>query len=440
MKVISQDGILSPNNLFLAYSHSGENDYETFTDIWSLADGKILFTLQGQVLAFSQDGSKVAIKHDLDLDFYQVATGKLLNTIKSIDFTSSYGFDERGRMALSPDWSNLITGDQMGNLIIYRVEDGQILHTIDATISDKLAFSPDGTFLASTSLWWWNPKNIVQFWRIPNGALLRQLDNANPIIGVAFSPDGNVLASFLLTPDRSWAMNVLLRQVSDGIVLNTLNVNKPDDMVFSPNGKILATTSALGIGVQLWQKENWSVPTTLANTRGIYRLAFSPDGTFLAGGSLDGKILLWRVEDLSLKRTLDIHIDGQRNDIFSIAFSPDGQVLAIASYDGKIRFWHVNNEYQQPVILNSEEEETTASFELAFSPDGLLLASRYGDLGIKIYRTSDGSLLSMLGTERPKSPQDSTISIITSDIAFSPDGTLLVAGSSQGVIRLWGIP
>ncbi len=67
----------------------------------------------------------------------------------------------------------------------------------------------------------------------------------------------------------------------------------------------------------------------------VTSVAFSPDGRYLASGSEDRTIKLWRVSDGALVRTLYGHTDW----VSSVAFSPDGQYLASGSGDKTVRLW-----------------------------------------------------------------------------------------------------
>ena len=69
----------------------------------------------------------------------------------------------------------------------------------------------------------------------------------------------------------------------------------------------------------------------------IYSLAFHPDGTKLASGSVDKTIRIWNVADGKELNKLDGHPD----DVYAVAFSPDGKKLASAGYAGNIFVWDV---------------------------------------------------------------------------------------------------
>src|ERR1700748_1008884 len=73
----------------------------------------------------------------------------------------------------------------------------------------------------------------------------------------------------------------------------------------------------------------------LSGSSGAAGVAFSPDGTLLAGGYADGTIRLWHVNTGQP--------DGSSwpagRAVNAVAFSPDGTLLAGGYADGTIRLW-----------------------------------------------------------------------------------------------------
>ncbi len=78
------------------------------------------------------------------------------------------------------------------------------------------------------------------------------------------------------------------------------------------------------------QKE---VTTLQGHSDSINSVAFSPDGKYLASGSLDDTVKLWSVESHKEITTLQ----GHDNIVFSVAFSPDGKYLASSSEDKTVK-------------------------------------------------------------------------------------------------------
>jgi WD40 repeat protein len=143
---------------------------------------------------------------------------------------------------------------------------------------------------------------------------------------VAFSPDGSLLAS-AKSPN-----NVMIWRVSDGVILHTLKVGGwPYKMVyclaFSPDGSTLALGS--DNNVQLRSTSNFALLRELVgHTSRVGHVSFSPDGTMLASASDDQTVRLWRFSHGELIRMIEVH-----KKVKSIAFSPDGAMLASASDD-----------------------------------------------------------------------------------------------------------
>ena len=67
----------------------------------------------------------------------------------------------------------------------------------------------------------------------------------------------------------------------------------------------------------------------------VLGVAFSPDGQYLASGSRDRTVKLWRVESGECTRTMEGHSVCVR----CVVFSPDGQYLASGSQDNTVKLW-----------------------------------------------------------------------------------------------------
>lgn len=72
-----------------------------------------------------------------------------------------------------------------------------------------------------------------------------------------------------------------------------------------------------------------------AGSEAVLRLTFGPGNTWLASGTGDGGIRIWRVPDGALLQSLNGHTDA----IVALKLSPDGQTLASGSIDGTVRLW-----------------------------------------------------------------------------------------------------
>ena len=193
-------------------------------------------------------------------------------------------------------------------------------------------------------------------------------------------------------------------------------------VAFSPDGSWLATSSADST-IRLWELSEKGFQQIFQKPLNDWArsVAFSPMGRFLAAGSWDHAVRLWQIPERRLVKTLE----GHTGSVLSVAFSPSGEILASASWDNTIKIWDVSSGR----LVKTLEGHIGVVFGLAFSPDGKLLASSSEDKTVRIWQIPDGGLLSVL-----EGHEDDVNSV-----AFAPDGRLLASGSRDSTVRLWQI-
>jgi small GTP-binding protein len=151
----------------------------------------------------------------------------------------------------------------------------------------------------------------------------------------------------------------------------------------------------------------------------IGRIAWSPDGAYIASPSEDKTIRIWDAASGACVRTLQDHNGG----VNSVAWSPDGQCLASASNDKAIHLWNAaSGNYLQTLKGHSEYINS-----VAWSPDGQRLASASADETIRLWDAASGNYLQTLRGH----------SGTVKSVAWSPDGKRLASASHDGTICLW---
>ena len=170
-----------------------------------------------------------------------------------------------------------------------------------------------------------------------------------------------------------------------------------------------------------FQNADLSKSVFAENFGGIWSVAFSPDGQYLAAGDTKGDILLRRVADGQPIRSFE----GHNGWVVSLAFSPDGNILASGSCDCTVKLWHIDTGQ----CLYTFEEHEHEVWSVAFSPDGKTLASGCDDTKARLWSVSKGECLKVF---------QGHINEILS-VAFSSDGQELISGSHDSTIRFWDI-
>jgi WD40 repeat protein len=276
--------------------------------------------------------------------------------------------------------------------------------------------------------WEWRYLKRLRYGRPPAIQLAPQVQQ------LAVCPDGRRLA----TPDLH---AVHIWDAWTGRRLHTITAagNGSCFLAFSPDGLLLAGAGPGG-KVILWNTDTWEPVRTLvpagdqSPTREVatFRVAYSPDGRYVAGGDGDddrGIITLW---DAGTGQRLPT-LSGHRGGIKSLDFSPDCQRLASTADDRTLRVWDVAS----GALVYRFEPPRTTLFQAVFSPDGRYLAVGSGDMDWEGDR-GDVYLLDAATGQELHTLSGHTGAVFS--VAFTPDGRRLASACTEDkTIKLWDV-
>lgn len=206
-------------------------------------------------------------------------------------------------------------------------------------------------------------------------------------------------------------------------------------VAFSPGGRMIAAgvsseRGQSGTSILLWDVQTRGIVASLkGHTRGQPKVTFSPDGALVAsGGSLCCHDRTVRVWDMATRRET-ASLEGTA----PVTFSPDGSRLAYVSEGEKVKIWDVVRRQEIGTLVHGDQVNA-----LAFSPDGTLLAAgtgRWWESGRGAVRLWDVARLEEITII--EAPSSTAVESVT----FSPDGTMLAYGWwTDGAIKLWDVP
>jgi WD domain, G-beta repeat/Anaphase-promoting complex subunit 4 WD40 domain len=243
------------------------------------------------------------------------------------------------------------------------------------------------------------------------------------------SPNGRLLAGYADGDGYYDGVPQELRVVGvdDGSEVASLEIGDgAGDYEWSPDGSLLAV--ATSEAVEVWRVRDGRLLETIED-RGISTgtvgvLDWGSAGRVLAVQVVPNYVKLW---DIGTGKLLTILGPGPRQ-VESVSFSPDGRLIAMGG--DSLELWDADrgtrvHELNGHVYVSS----------LAFSPDGDLLATGGTTGEIRLWRTSDGTLLDTYPGHRPDDDGFDYVSAL----AFSSGGSRLFSYGDDGLLRAWPV-
>jgi WD40 repeat protein len=380
----------------------------------------------------SHTGKQLAVLHEVDDLFHDFSQdGRFLlvwrwdGPARLWDWwmnreVAAFGDSTPGGAAMSRDGRFVVTANPDNRLHLWDTL-GQVAPRRSAPDDQGIfypEFSPDGTTLIAGDGF-----DRVMMWKWRAGERLDKIEEFQfQISDYRFSTDGSQI---VVAGDKTAELYDVESEQFESYL-----GDDPDWVQaasFSPDGRAVVTANNDGIA-RVWQpgSKTEAFGTVTAELRGhsdaVLDAAFSPDGKLIATASGDGTARIWQVTDArSLRDDYGWILDAQ--------FSRDGRYIVTAGTDRKAHIWDAKTLRSIRVLDPKGEVVDDASFsrdgKRVLTVEEYAVAPRVWDLATgkeSVTLAGTGTNYSGLG-----------------NASFRSDGKLVVAGDSDGAVRIWDV-
>ena len=257
-----------------------------------------------------------------------------------------------------------------------------------------VALTSDGQFAAC------GRANQIFIYHVPSGQLATRLTDAqllkaagdgrpgvahlDLVHALAFSPDGTLLASGGYREVKLWRRPRNVQKFN----LPSAASNAVQSVATSPDGKWLATGGADST-IKIWDLGSGKLARQFAgHEKAVAALKFSPSSARLGSGSADKRIRVWNVADGSLFAETNTV-----TEVNALTWLGSDQQIASGGADNLIRLWQLPESTNGTFAVLKELKGHTAAVTSLDTVDGKQIVSGSSDGSVRQWNMEKGEMV-----------------------------------------------
>jgi WD40 repeat protein len=389
--------------------------------VWDTNSGELIKTLKGHLdwvwsIEMSADGNTLfSTGEDRTIRGWDLQTGRCHTVFRA--------HQERiWTISLTPDNRRLISGSEDRTIKIWDLQRGKCVKTINGYGNwiKSIAFIPDREWLASC-----HRDCTIRIWSLEQLTCIHTLfGHTDAVLTIAISPDGSYLAS------SSFDRTIRIWDLHNFTCLQTIETQFEGSctLVFSPHSDKLISGN-FHADLQIWDIATGKLDRAFAGHPNRIQSVAVCQVHHLLATACENQIRIWDLQTGTCLQTIVAHY----LPVISVAFSPDGRYLATGSMDKTVKIWDTSN-WECLQTLTGHQSLTIT---VAFSPQPIVSESQTdyqlivgsGDRLIKRWNITTGECLqTYTGHEN-----------WVWSIAYSPDGSRIASAGEDETIKIWDV-